>query len=310
VGVAWTFEKIAGPFEGPTGGLAWDGSGMLFSAIAEGRILRYDPASGKASEFRKYTNRTNGLAFAPGGALYGCQESSRRVIRFAEDGSTTTTAFLLDGSYHNHPNNLAIDSKGRIWFSDPWSELRASGPQIFPALEHASVLRLELDSFRKLWSIRRMTYDTSAPRAVALSPDESTLYIAQTDNSPLGRRELRAYPILADNTLGPFTLLHAFGRDHRGEHRGIEGMCMDREGNIVACAGWRKAGPGPLVCVFSPGGAIIESHPLPADQPMNCAFGDDDLGSLYVTTAGGELLRARHCGRRGRVLPTAQRRAQ
>jgi len=53
VGVAWTFEKIAGPFEGPTGGLAWDGSGMLFSAVAEGRILRYDPASGKKSEFPK-----------------------------------------------------------------------------------------------------------------------------------------------------------------------------------------------------------------------------------------------------------------
>ena len=62
MGAAWTFEKIAGPFEGPTGGLAWDGSGMLFSAVAEGRILRYDPASGKTSEFRKYTNRTNGLA--------------------------------------------------------------------------------------------------------------------------------------------------------------------------------------------------------------------------------------------------------
>src|SRR6267154_489787 len=179
---------------------------MLFSAVAEGRILRYDPARGKASEFRKYTNRTNGLAFAPGGALYGCQESSRRVIRFAEDGSTTTTAFLLDGSYHNHPNNLAIDSKGRIWFSDPWSELRASGPQIFPALSHASVLRLELDPFRKLWSIRRMTYDTAAPRAVALSPDESTLYVAETDNAPAGRRELRAYPILSDDTLGAFAV--------------------------------------------------------------------------------------------------------
>jgi len=126
--VAWIFEKVAGPFEGLTGGLAWDGSGMLFSAVAEGRILRYDPASGKASEFRKYTNRTNGLAFAPDGALYGCQESSRRVIRFAEDGSIATTAFLLDGHYHNQPNNLAIDSKGRIWFSDPQSELRACAP--------------------------------------------------------------------------------------------------------------------------------------------------------------------------------------
>ncbi len=116
------------------------------------------------------------------------------MIHFADDGSISTTGFLLDGHYHNQPNNLVIDSKGCIWFSDPRSELRASGPQIFPALEHVSVLRLELDSFRKLWSIRRMTYDTAAPRAVALSPDESTLYVAETDNSPQGLRELRAYP--------------------------------------------------------------------------------------------------------------------
>ncbi len=293
--MALKFEKIAGPFHGPTGGLAWDGSGMLFSAVAEGRILRYDPASGKVTEFRKYTNRTNGLAFAPDGALYGCQESSRRVIRFAEDGSIATTAFLLDGHYHNQPNNLAIDSKGRIWFSDPQSELRASGPQIFPALEHASVLRLELDSFRKIWGLRRMTYDTAAPRALALSPDESTLYVAETGNAPGGRRELRAYAILPDDTLGAFTVLHTFGR----EHRGIEGMCTDREGNIVACAGWKKSGPGPLVQVFSSAGAILESHPVPSDQPMNCAFGDADLASLYVTTAAGELLRASDCGRRG-----------
>lgn len=297
--MALKFEKIAGPFQGPTGGLAWDGSGMLFSAVAEGRILRYDPESGKVSEFRKYTNRTNGLAFAPGGELYGCQESSRRVIHFARDGSSAPTGFLLDGHHHNQPSNLAIDSKGRIWFSDPKSELRASGPQIFPALEHASVLRLELDPFRKLWSLRRMTYDTAAPRAVALSPDESTLYVAETDNAPMGGRELRAYPILADDTLGAFAVLHVFGRDHRGEHRGIEGMCTDREGNIVACAGWKKSGPGPLVQVFSPAGAILESHPVPSDKPMNCAFGDADLASLYVTTAAGELLRASDCGRRG-----------
>ena len=291
------FEKVAGPFQGPTGGLAWDGSGMLFSAVGEGRILRYDPASGKTGAFRKYTNRTNGIAFGPDGALYGCQEGSRRVIRFAEDGSTATTAFLLDGSYHNHPNNLAIDSRGRIWFSDPHSEARASGPQIFPPLPHASVLRLELDAFRKLWSIRRMSHDTAAPRAVALSPDEAVLYVAETDNAPMGRRALRAYPILPDDTLGAFAVLHVFGRDHRGEHRGIEGMCTDSEGNIVACSGSRKSGPGPLVCVYSPSGAVLESHRLPSDRPMSCAFGGADL---YVTTEGGELLRARDCGRLGR----------
>jgi gluconolactonase len=303
--MAWTFEKIAGPFDGPTGGLAWDGSAMLFSVLAEGRILRYDPATSEVSIFRKYTNRTNGIKFAPDGSLYGCQESSRRVVCFVADGSTAATEYLIEGRYHNHSNNLAIDSKGHIWFSDPHSEVRAAGPQLFAPLEHASVLRLERDPVRRLWSIRRATYDTAAPRAVALSPDERTLYVAETDNSPLGRRELRAYPIQADQTLGQYTVLYTFGRDYRGEQRGIEGMCVDREGNILACAGWRRGGPGPLVYVFAPSGAIIESHPAPSDEPMNCAFGDADLGSLYVTTAHGELFRARNCGRKGRVLPTS-----
>jgi gluconolactonase len=288
--MAWAFEKIAGPFDGPTGGLAWDGSGMLFSALGEGRLLRYAPKTGEASVFRSYTNRTNGIAFGADGALYGCQELSRRVVRFNADGSTSLTGHLIDGRHHNQPNNLAIDSRGDIWFSDPHSELRASGPQIFPALEHASVLRLELDALRKLWSLRRMTYDTSAPRALALSPDGATLYVAETDNRPHGRRELRAYPVLSDGTLGAYALLHSFGRDHRGEHRGIEGLCIDGRGNIVAVAGWRRAGPGPLVYVFAPSGAVLESHPFPADAPMNCAFGGADL---YVTTAAGELWRAK-----------------
>ena len=289
-----SFQKIAGPVDGPTGGLAWDGTGMLFSALAEGRILRYDPRSGSVSVFRKYTNRTNGLAFAPDGALYGCQENSRRIVRFNADGSLEQVSVPLDGIPHNHPNNLVIDAAGRIWFSDPFSELRASGPQIFPSLAHASVLRLELDPFRKLWGIRRMTFDTCSPRAVALSPDGGPLYVAETDNRPGGLRELRAYPIRSDGTLGAYALLHVFGRDHRGEQRGIEGMCVDRAGNLFACAGWRRSGPGPLVYVFSPSGAVLESHALPFDEPMSCAFGEP--GVLYVTTAGGELYRARMKG--------------
>ncbi len=298
--MAWTFDKVAGPFEGAAGGLAWDGSGMLFSLLDAGRILRYDPAGGKTSVVRRYTNRTNGLAFAPDGALYGCQENSRRVVHFAANGAIEATGFLLEGAYHNHPNNLVVDAQGRIWFSDPFSELRASGPQIFAPLAHASVLRLERDPLRKLWTIRRMTHDTVAPRAVALSPDESVLYVAETDNRPGGRRELRAYPVEGD-ALGQPRVLHVFGRDHRGEQRGIEGMCVDREGNVVACAGSRRAGPGPLVCVFAPGGQVLESHALPADLPMNCTFGDADLGSLYVTTAGGELYRVPDCGRKGQT---------
>lgn len=295
--MAWTFEKVAGPYNGPAGGLVWDGSGMLFSLINEERILRFDPAKNTTTEFRQYTGRTNGIAAGPRGSLYGCQEGGRRVVQFLADGSATVTALRLQGRVHNHPCDLAVDRDGRIWFSDPHSGTPAFGPKIFPPLDHASVLRVERDD-RKSWALRRMTYDTRAPRAVLLSADEKTLYVAEGDVQS-AVRELRAYPVREDGSLGPYAVLHTFGSDHRGTHRGIEGLCLDAEGNIVACGGARGAGAGALVYVFSPSGAVLETHALPVDLPMRCAFGDTGLDSLYVTTANGELLRARQCGRRG-----------
>jgi gluconolactonase len=304
--MTWKFEKVAAT-PGSTAGLAWDGTGMLFSSmvmgIGAGQILRYDPKSGSTSVFRKHTVRTYGLGFGPDGALYGCQESSRRVVRFMEDGSIAMTECQINGKYHNQPTNLAVDGHGRIWFCDPHSPLRSFGPQFVPYLKHASILRLERDPQRRLWEIKRMTFDTAHPHAVALAPDEWTLYVAETDNAPGGVRELRAYPVGADDVLGPHRVLHMFGRDYRGEQRGIEGMCTDSAGNIVAVAGSAKCGPGPLVYVFAPGGAVLETQALPFDLPMNCAFGDDGLTSLYVTNAAGELWRAADCGLQGRAAP-------
>lgn len=293
----WKFEKVAGPYKGPNSGLAWDGSGMLFSLVEEGRLMRFDPKSKKTTQYRNYTNRITGLAFGPNGELYGGQEGGRRVIEFMSDGSARPLGTRIDGRIHNFPNDLAVDGKGRIWFADPHSELYAFGPQIFPKLDHASVLRLERDE-RKAWTIKRITFDTAAPRAVLLSKDEKTLYVAEGDLKSRAR-ELRAYPVKADGSVGPCKVLFSFGNDHQGAHRGIEGMCLDSDGNIVACAGAPGAGAGPLVYVISPAGAVLESHALPADLPVKCAFGDADLSSLYVTTAGGMLYRAKGTGRRG-----------
>jgi sugar lactone lactonase YvrE len=293
--MSWTFEKIAGPYQGGTGGMAWDGGGMLFSTVGEGRILRFDPRAETIAEYRRYTNRVNGIAFSPEGDLYGCQESSCRVIRFRSDGSAATTATQLNGRHHNQPNDLAIDSKSRIWFSDPRGALPASGPQLFIPLDHASVLRLDRDG-RGNWSIRRMTCDTAAPRGVLLSADERTLYVAESPLDPAARRELRAYPLLEDDTLGSPTVLHTFGSDHRGAQRGAEGMCRDGAGNILACAGWARSGPGPMIYVFSPAGAVLAAHALPSGTPVKCAFGDDALATLYVTTQEGDLYRVRDTG--------------
>ena len=296
--MTWKFERIAGPFQGGMGGLAWDGDRMLFALVDEGFIRSFDPATAQIGEFRKYTSRVNGIAFAPDGRLFACQDGGRRVIQYLSDGTAAVTATRLDGGIHNHPSDLVIDRAGRVWFSDPYSRVLAFGPQIFPALDHASVLRLEVDE-RHAWTIKRVTYDTAAPRAVQLSADEKTLYVAEGEVGRKGPRELRAYPVRDDGTAGPYSALHTFGADHRGEHRGIEGMCLDSEGDIVACGGWRKSGPGPLIYVFSPMGVVLETHALPGKEPVRCAFGDDGLDSLYVTDGDGCVYRAQGVGRRG-----------
>ena len=174
----------------------------------------------------------------------------------------------------------------------------ATGPQIFPYLDYAAVLRLERNE-RSIWTIHRMTEDTVNPRAVVLSPDEETVYVAESGKRPGEPRQLRAYPVRDEETLGQPIVLASFDADERGVHRGIEGMCLDDAGNIVAVGGWRRAGPGPVVAVLSPDGVVRESHTVPSDLPMKCAFGGDDLDALYITTGEGLLLRVRDCGCKG-----------
>ena len=292
--MTWEFEKVAGPYKGRTGGLAWDGKGMLFSAVQEERVLRFDPGTGQADVFRKYTGRTNGLAIAADGSVFGAQEGGRRVIQFLKNGSTAPTRDLLGGKHHNQPADVIVDSAGRVWIADPYNATPPYGPPVYPFLDHASVLRLERGG-RRNWKLKRMTHDTTGPRAVLLSADEKTLYVADGDVERGDVCQLLAYPVKADGELGPIKVLVSL----MFTERGIEGMCLDSEGNIAACAGWKKGGGGPVIHVISPAGTILETHPAPADMPMRCAFGDAGLASLYVTAGDGGLYRARNTGRRG-----------
>jgi gluconolactonase len=282
------FEPLIDPFGTPIGGLAWDGESLLFSLPEQSLIQRLDPRTGQVGEFRRYTNATNGIAFSPAGELYGCQQLSRRIVRFNPDGSTSPMPYRFadTGGYHNMPKHLTVGVRGRIWFSDPMHRLPASGPPLpFPG--HESVLRLDQQSDRS-WVLRRATFDTTSPSGVAVPPDESTLYVADAAN---GRPELRAYPIRPDGTLGYYEVLHVFGSDYRGVQRGIDGLCLDLEANIVACAGSPDRGPGPLVYRFSPTGRVLGTYPVPDGTPTACTFGGADL---YVGTQEGHLYRARN----------------
>ena len=290
----WKFHLIAGPYKGRTGGLAWDGAAMLFSAVQEERVLRFDPGTGMAEVFRKVTGRTNGVAVAADGSVFGAQEGGRRVIQFLKDGSTAPTCDLLGGKHHNQPTDVILDGRGRVWIADAWNGTPPYGPPVYPFLDHASVLRLERDR-RRAWTLKRMTRDTRGPRSLLLSADEQTLYVADGDAERGDPCRLLAYPVKRNGGLDPCKTLMEFAPAERG----IEGMCLDREGNILACAGWKKGGLGPMLYVISASGTVLESHTAPADRPMRCAFGDADLASLYLTAGDGGLYRAKDIRRRG-----------
>jgi gluconolactonase len=279
--MAWQFEMVAGPFsftEGP----AWDGEGMLFTDIPNNRIMRYAPATGQCDEYRVGTEGTNGLTFDRRGRLYGCQGSGRRVVRYEDDGSTTILAAAFQGKRFNEPNDLVVDSRGRVWFTDP----KYGADRGAMELDHESVYRLDPRP-DGTYAIARVTFDTTRPNGLALSPDERTLYVAESPRYPEGRRQLRAYPMNDDGSLSSMRVLHDFG-----DHRGIDGMRVDADGAIVASCGWKQSGPGPRIAVFAPDGAVLEEHPTVAD-PTNVCFGGPDLSDLYVTGFDGALWRAR-----------------
>ena len=288
--MSWEFELLQKPYGAVSEGPIWDGSVLRYSQIQACRIMRFDPRDNSINVYRPDTNYANGLALDAQNRICACEGGARRVVRYEEDGSTTVLADQFEQQRLNVPNDLVIDPQGRIWFTDPYYE-GSAGPFSYDRahkdLDHDSVYRLSPQSDGS-WTIERMTLDTTRPNGLLLSLDHKTLYVAQSGRGPDEKRELRAYPIPDAGPLGSGTVLHDFG-----EHRGIDGMCLDTEGNIIATAGWKSGGLGSGIYVFSPDGELLELHTVPADRPTNCAFGDADRKTLYVTTLEGHLFRAR-----------------
>jgi len=286
----WKFELLLKPStitEGPI----WDGEYLYFTHIWTSRILRYAPKSGAITDWRTGINRCNGLAFDAQGKLFGCCSGGRSIVRFDADNKNTIIADRVDGKKLNTPNDLAIDRKGRIWFTNPINEGNWDNKTEPRELDNQSVLRADPQQDGS-YKVTRVTFDTTQPNGILVSPDQNTLYVAESSYTKGVARELRAYPIREDGSLGVFTTLFTWGEDAKGVHRGIDGMCLDRDGNIVATNGWEVSGPGPMITVFSPTGRVLETHPVPANRPTNCCFGGPDGTTLFVTSTQGHFLKA------------------
>lgn len=287
----WKFELLMKPSGIPlTEGPVWDGEHLYFTHIRASRIMRHDPKTGDIAAWRSGVNRVNGLAFDTRGRLFGCCSGGRSIVRFDSDGRNVVIADRVEGGKLNTPNDLAIDRGGRIWFTNPWNDGNTDETEK-QELDNRSVLRADPQPDGS-YTVKRVTFDTTQPNGILVSQDQRTLYVAESSYTRGVARELRAYPIRDDGSLGVYTTLFTWGEDARGVHRGIDGMCLDRDGNIVATAGWEMSGPGPMIYVFTPTGRVLETHPVPANRPTNCCFGGPDLTTLFVTSTDGHFFRA------------------
>jgi gluconolactonase len=270
--------------EGP----AWHPKlGVLTSGA--GHIWQLDRA-GKSRIFRKDAG-TNGLLFDPKGRLLACEPVLRRVTRTELDGKTTVLTDRYEGKRYNQPNDITMDSKGRIWFSDPrygdrkGMEMRDDKGRtiegvyrIDPAGDVTRILGRELDR----------------PNGVLVSADDRYLFIADNNNDTIGgARKLWRFDLKGDGTVDVKSrkLLHDWGTG-----RGPDGIKQDQMGRLYVAAGLNKPSP-PFepaedkkggIYVFTPEGKLLTFLAVPRDEVTNCAFGGDDLKTLYIT-AGGTL---------------------
>jgi gluconolactonase len=265
-------EKVWGDGEFTEGPAYGPDHCVYFSDIGN-RIMKYDPQTGKTTEYRNPSGRANGLDFDPKGRLVATEGANtggnRRITITDKDGTVRVLADKWKGKRFNSPNDLTIDTKNRIYFTDP----RYVGNEK-REIDTESVYRIDPNG-----TVTQIISDVQKPNGIILSPDMKTLYLA--DNHPSKNRYLFAYPLNDDGTVGKKKILHDFAPD-----RGIDGMCIDIKGNIYATAGSKKTAG---VTIFSPDGKKLDFIPTPED-PSNCVFGGDDRRMLYIT-AGRSLYR-------------------
>lgn len=264
-----TVERIACGF-GFTEGPLWSGDHLLFSDLARSRIVCWKSLK-EGPELRtvRYpSNIANGLTFDRQRRLIACEGGSRRLTRTEADGSITVLADTYQGRRLNGPNDVIVASNGVVYFSDPfWGHLFDNPPSrrvqtTDRDLSWAGVFRLTPDG-----ALAAVADDFDVPNGLALSPDESILYV---DDSRHG--QIRAFNLCPDGSLANSRVFATIRTPERG---GADGMKVDREGNVY-CTGHGA------VWVIAPTGAILGRIVLP-EVPANVAWGDFDWQTLYMT---------------------------
>ena len=270
--------------EGPT--VDRDGN-VYFTEMVSQRIMKLS-AKGVLTTFRENSNGANGLLIDAQGRLVACEgaESQRTGVLVKNKPQVTRTDLqtgkieVLADNYQGKPfvgpNDVTIDGKGRLYFTD---------------LTGGAVYRI--DGPGQLARILAVP-EIQRPNGIQISPDDKQLYLIEANGAQGGARLIRAYDLHTDGTVSNMRVHYNFSPG-----RSADGMSIDTQGNLYASAGMNqlrgtsetldtKTG----VYVISPQGKLLKFIPIPEDFITNNAFGGQDMKTLYIT-AGKTLYKVR-----------------
>lgn len=253
-----------------------DESRLLFSDVRGNAIYQWTEADGASAfidpVFDGNTSGlgsvgSNGLTLDAEGRLVICEHGNRVISRLESDGTRSTVVDAYHGSRLNSPNDLVYSSDGWLYFTDPSYGLEGLEDSPLREVDFNGVYRLS-----PAGELELISRDQTRPNGIALSPDESTLYVANSDPN---KALWMAYDVGADGVSNPRVFYDVTGEEAEGS---ADGMKVDNAGNVFA------TGPGG-VWIFSPDGAHLGTiHP--DEVPANVAWGDDGR-TLYMTARTG-----------------------
>jgi gluconolactonase len=248
-----SLEKVDGGFRF-TEGSVWSREGfLLFSDVPNDQIRKLVPGE-RSNVFRADSHGANGNTYDAQGRLYSCESRTRRVVRMDKKGKMETVAEKWEGKRLNAPNDIVVRKDGHIYFTDP-----AFGEQAdHRELDFYGVYHITPKGVMSL-----IAKPQGRPNGIAFSPNGRILYVDNSDD-----HNVRAYDV-----------------DHNGDvsnERVVvsnidgapDGMKVDEKGNLYITA---KG-----LAIYSPDGKLLHTIDVP-ETPANCAFGDPDLQTLYIT---------------------------
>jgi gluconolactonase len=247
-------EKVAGGYtftEGPV----WSREGfLLFSDVPANHIIKIVPGE-KPVVLRDQSNGANGNNYDSRGRLYTCESRTRRVVRMDKNGRMEVVAERYEGKRFNAPNDIVVRKDGHVYFTDPaFGKSQNEGRE----MDYYGIYHITPRGDVKL-----VMKTEGLPNGITLSPDGRTLYVSFSDE-----RVLRAYDV---DRSGEVSNARVLVKDIDGPP---DGIAIDEKGNIYVTAN--------KLDVYNPEGKLLGQIET-GETPRNCAFGDADLQTLYVT---------------------------